>query len=289
MMEKNEAEEILEDNNALFADVVNGFLFHGRQVVSARELKKINAEYSCVINGRTRRLACGAVKSWRNAGLRIVCTGLADKSDEVSDVPLTVFSFDGADYRKQFFDDGGTVFPFVTLVLYFGDDASLTDHLFLKDRLTMPEELAPYVSEYKINVFPVASLTREQLSAFKGDFMTVADAFVQKGDAAGDGCWYKPDPHPLKHVAATLGMLNALADDGKGEELKRMENTMPAEKKYTAFDAFDRVEKRGIKQGEDNVLSLMKSLFEQNRLEDARRAVEDADFRRELMQQLAAG
>lgn len=53
-------------------------------------------------------------------------------------------------------------YPVVTLILYCGQQRWPENALSLKKRLNVPEPLAHYVSDYKINVFELAQLTREQ-------------------------------------------------------------------------------------------------------------------------------
>ena len=54
-------------------------------------------------------------------------------------------------------------------------------------------------------------------------------------------------------------------------------------------DVLDKVENRGIAkgkaEGEDTLALLMKKLFDQNRIEDAKRASEDKEYRARLMKE----
>ena len=51
-------------------------------------------------------------------------------------------------------------------------------------------------------------------------------------------------------------------------------------------DVLDKVENRGKAEGTDSVALLMKKLFDQNRIEDAKRASEDKEYRTRLMKEL---
>ena len=59
-------------------------------------------------------------------------------------------------------------------------------------------------------------------------------------------------------------------------------------------DVLDKVENRGIAkgkaegklEGEDNLALLMKKLFDQNRIDDAKRASENKTYRAKLMKEL---
>lgn len=56
-------------------------------------------------------------------------------------------------------------------------------------------------------------------------------------------------------------------------------------------EVLDRVENRGIQkgiaQGEDTILSLMKYLLSNGRLDDARRATEDEAYRSKLLDEIS--
>ena len=55
-------------------------------------------------------------------------------------------------------------YPVVTLVLYFGTDSKWTAPKKLQDCFTIPEELKPFVSDYKINVFNIAWLSDKTIN-----------------------------------------------------------------------------------------------------------------------------
>ncbi len=52
-------------------------------------------------------------------------------------------------------------------------------------------------------------------------------------------------------------------------------------------EVLDRVENRGIQKGEDMILTLMRYLLSNNRLEDARRATEDEAYRCKLLAEIS--
>ena len=62
-------------------------------------------------------------------------------------------------------------------------------------------------------------------------------------------------------------------------------------------DVLDKVENRGIEKGivkgesrgENKMALLVKKLFDQNRIEDAKRASEDKEYRTRLMKELGIG
>ena len=93
-----------------------------------------------------------------------------------------MIGYDGTEYRAQLLGDNdmGNRYPVVTLVLYFGHEKPWSEPLSLKEWLNVPNEFEPYVNDYKINLFQIAYLNREQVELFQSDFKVVADYFVQK-------------------------------------------------------------------------------------------------------------
>lgn len=51
-------------------------------------------------------------------------------------------------------------------------------------------------------------------------------------------------------------------------------------------EVLDRIESRGIKKGEDTILSLMNYLLSNNRAEDAKKATEDKIYRNKLLAEI---
>jgi hypothetical protein len=79
----------------------------------------------------------------------------------------------------------------------------------------VPEELKPYVNDYKVNVFEIAHLTDEQVNMFKGDFKLVADYFVHTKESKE----YEPMPGKIKHLWEILCLMQALTGDNRFEEM----------------------------------------------------------------------
>lgn len=130
MAEKDIAEKTLEAYNDVFADIVNVLLFQGRHFVKEDELEEeSNSSYKA--DGKLHAQERDVAKYWKKGLVRIALYGLENQADIDSDMPLRLFSYDGAAYRAQLLTDkemkektGKTTprYPVVTLVLYFGYD-----------------------------------------------------------------------------------------------------------------------------------------------------------------------
>ena len=79
----------------------------------------------------------------------------------------------------------------------------------------VPEELKPFVNDYKINVFNIAWLSNKTIDKFQSDFKIVAKYFqsirIKKN--------YNGSTEEIKHVDALLKMLSALTGDNSFEEV----------------------------------------------------------------------
>ena len=135
-------------------------------------------------------------------------------------------------------------------------------------------------------------MTEEQVRLFKSDFRIVADYFVQKRKN-GD---YKPEPQKITHVQETLQLLSVMTEDHRFEEIC---NDNREGDPHNMCEVLDRIENRGIRrglrqgfqqgiqQGENDFAELMSTLFAQGRIEDAKRAAEDREYRHMLISELS--
>lgn len=289
MAEKDASEKILESYNDVFSDIVNVLLFQGRQVLAPNELEDQAPRSYYKTDGRLHEIERDVAKRWKNGNIRVACIGFENQTASDPDMPLRVMGYDGAEYRAQLLGENGSGdrYPVVTLVLYFGHEKPWNGPLSLKERLNIPQEFEPYVNDYRINLFQIAYLTREQVELFQSDFKVVADYFVQKREN-GD---YVPSSQELTHVQETLQLLSIMTNDNRFEEAY---NTTTDSKKGGArnmCEVLDKVENRGIAkgkvegeiEGKNQMALLVKNLLDQGRIDDVKRVSEDAAYRDELM------
>lgn len=184
-------------------------------------------------------------KGDQDCRIRIALFGIENQTDIDSDMVFRVLGYDGTGYRRQLLKkepekerDSKTSkkkalttkktveksgksndskrtkntslkeerYPVITLVLYFG----YTKHWkkrTLYEVMDIPEELKPYVNDYRINVFEIAWLTDEQVQMFRSDFKIVADYFVQMRKNRH----YKASAETIQHVDEVFKMMKALA------------------------------------------------------------------------------
>lgn len=244
MGEKDIAQKILEAHNDVFSDIVNVLLFGGRQVLLPEELEDQSPNAFYKADGRLHELERDVAKRWRKGNIRLACVGLENQTTADADMPLRVLGYDGAAYRAQLLSDNEekSRYPVVTLVLYYGHEGRWNQPLSLKERLDIPPEFDRFVNDYKINLFEIAYLTREQVELFQSDFRIVADYFVQMREN-GD---YVPDPRQIQHVQETLQLLSVMTKDNRFEEAY---HSTAEGGPQNMSEVLDRVENRGRREG----------------------------------------
>ena len=241
MAEKDMTEKTLESYNDVFADIVNVLLFNGRQVVKENELTPETPRSLYKADGKLHEQERDVAKFWKNTNVRIALYGLENQTEIDVDIPLRVISYDGAAYRDQL-NGQKKRYPVVTLVLYFGEKR-WNNPRCLHDCLEIPEDLKPYVSDYKVNVFEIAWLSEEQVKLFQSDFKYVADYFVQ----VRKNKEYVPSAETIDHVRETLQLLAVLTKDNRFEEYA---NTQAKEgEKVTMSEVLDRMINEGYNRG----------------------------------------
>lgn len=213
MGQKDITEKILEDYNDVFADIVNVLLFRGNRIVKEESLKetKVKSQYKAEA-GKLHEQERDVAKYWQDGNALVAICGLENQTVEEKYMPLRVFSYDGASYRRQLLseNDENPIVPVVSLVLHFGMKEWSSPHN-LKGVIDIPKELKPYVNDYKANIFNIAFLDDETVQMFQSDFRIVADFFVQKRKNKD----YVPDEHKIKHVDEMLKLLQVLTGDDR--------------------------------------------------------------------------
>lgn len=195
MGEKDITEKTLESYGDVFADIINVLLFQGKQIIKEDTLEDELPRSQYKISGSVHEMERDVAKYWKNGQIRIALLGLENQTDVDCDMPLRVIGYDGMVYRGQLLkqktkqdkeakaegllQERQMHYPVVTLVLYFGYEHHWNKPLNLVDCLKIPEELKPYVNDYKVHLFEIAYLQEEQVELFQSDFKIVADYFVQ--------------------------------------------------------------------------------------------------------------
>ena len=122
MAEKDVTEKTLLAYSDVFADIVNGLLFKGEQIIRPEDLYDQTPRSFYKADGRIREMERDVAKRWLKNQIRIACFGIENESSDDPDMVLRVYGYDGAEYRTQLLKENKSNprYPVVTLVLYFG-------------------------------------------------------------------------------------------------------------------------------------------------------------------------
>lgn len=253
MQQKDLSEKVLEDNNDIFADIVNVLLFDGEDTVEEDTLVStaVHSQYKDH-SGKLHEQERDIAKYWRKGNTDIVLYGIENQTKVESRMPVRIFGYEGASYRGQ--HDKKTIVPVITMVLYYGTDRRWTAPANIKSLIKVPDGLDKYVNDVKANVFEIAWLTDDQISKFKSDFKIVANFFVNKRKNKD----YIPDDKTtIKHVDEILKFLSVMTGDNRYEKL-----LADKEGVSNMCDVAQRLEDRGMKKGIEKGNRMIYSLVE---------------------------
>ena len=256
MADKDLTEKTLEAFNDVFSDIVNGLLFKGKQVVQENTLTDAQPFSMFKADGDLHEQDRDVAKYWNTISatcinVRTAFLGIENQTRYEKDMPLRTISYDGAAYRSQL--SQAERYPVITLILYFGN-TPWEKSRSLYEVIAIPEELRPYVNDYKINVFEIAYLPEEAIDYFHSDFRIVVDFFVHKRLNPG----YRPvNPAAFQHVDEILKMMKAITQDdrfteslnAKGEKPKNMCEVLDFFEEKGRQEGIEEGRKEGIEEG----------------------------------------
>lgn len=291
--EKDIAEKSFVALNDVFADIFNGLLFDGKQIITEDSLEDIAtvSQYRAedtMLHEQERDTG----KLWNGCGINLVMLGIENQMKPDKDMPFRIISYDGAPYRSQLLKTeerikNGRVkkvvskkrYPVITIVLYFGEKLwkypkNLCNCFYPKlptDEAT--EVLKNYIQDYKIHVFDIPRMKPEELKRFHSDFRIVAEYFIN----AYTNAEYTPDDAVITHVDEFLKLMQVLTGDNRYEEIARSFVGIKKEGGIKMCNVLDAREARG----EARLGKLISLLLEKNLLEEAKKVAENKKVREE--------
>lgn len=207
-MRNDAADKIFFSDDARYADLINGLLCNGRQVLKKEDLM----EYSGSVHIRTPKPGTTQVRSvqgYQNRekvqdivrkaalGVNFILIGLENQETVDYSLPLRCMEYETGQYEKQAakirrtvksepkglsrgeylygFKRDSRLFPSIILVLYYGkeDWDGPVDLHGLLDFTDIPEEFQKMVQNYRIHLVEVRKL--ENTDVFKTDVRKVFD------------------------------------------------------------------------------------------------------------------
>ena len=209
MGEKDITEKTLASYNDVFSDIVNGLLFEGRPVVNPDALTDVSPYSMYKVDGRIHEQERDVSKFLKTDGnteheIRIAFLGFEHQTQYDKDMPLRVIGYDGAAYRAEL--SAKERYPVITLVLYFGN-THWGSNRTLHEAVSVPDDLRPFVNDYKVNLFEIAFMNDAEISRFHSDFRIVADFMAHKRT---DPDYVSTDKTAFVHTDEILKLMSLL-------------------------------------------------------------------------------
>ena len=287
MAAKDMTEKNLEAYPDVFADIVNVLLFKGKRIIDPNDLRDALPQSIYKMYGKLHEQERDTAKFWLSGQIRIALLGFENQTAVDADMPIRIIGYDGAAYRDQMNHDKADKpkerYPVVTLVLYFGYKKRWDKPLNLKECLKIPQELEPFVNDYKVNLFEIAWLPDETINMFESDFRLVADYFSQKRKNLG----YKAPEQDMVHIRAVMELLSAVTQDTRFIDDYNSRIEAKGAKRMDAWldEAENRGYSNGFNDGEQKMGQLMDVLLRDGKNQDALEAATNEIRRTELYRQ----
>lgn len=142
--------------------------------------------------------------------------------------------------------------------------------------------LKKYIQDYRVHVFDIPRLSREQVQMFRSDFRIVADYFTKVYTKDE----YVPDDVVIQHVDEFLKLMKVLTKDKRFEEATRaIAEKEKEELRMRSFFAESeargeaRGKEIGKEIGEARMGKLIGILLSQNLIEEAKKVTDDKEER----------
>ena len=137
--------------NERFADLINGTLYEGKQVVDAYELEEIDTELNEKIkHAQTEHRRRDCIKRCKKDGVVYALYGAEYQSTVDETMPIRIMEYDALTYLKMH-ETEKKLHPIVTVCLYTGEK-KWDKPMSLFEMMEVPQEMKELVQDYRINV-----------------------------------------------------------------------------------------------------------------------------------------
>lgn len=176
MGQKDYAQNDYLNDKVRFADICNGILFQGKELIGPEDLHEMNPDIVYQDNNqkKLRKIIPDKMCLWK--GIYISVLALENQSMVDYSMVFRTMKTEALTYEKQWrtlerdyrlrgligekenlswnvLAKEARFAPVILLVIYYGMDKAWDGAKCLYDMLTMDKELEPYVSNYKMNLF----------------------------------------------------------------------------------------------------------------------------------------
>lgn len=193
-----------------YADLINGFIFHGEQVVSGQDIMEMDSRVTGAFGKLWQKFL---VQKYRDCVRRIVfgmnfaIVGIENQDRVHYGMPVRIMMEDAAGYDKQLrqikrrhrlkrdlkgdeflsgFAKRDRLQPIVTICIYYGKTAydGARELYHMLDCEHLPEQFKGFLNNYKIQVLEIRDF--KNIDCFKTDLREVFGFIQRSGDAVAE-------------------------------------------------------------------------------------------------------
>ncbi len=298
-------------NNVVFADAVNYFIYGGEPIIQAEDLTPLDsAEVTVPEDAKQRILPKERIRdnikcltAMTDGQTVYALIGIENQTEIHYAMPVRNMVYDAISYAGQVsriasehwkngdladgnkgeylsgFDKEDRILPVFTLVIYFGPerwDGPTSLHEMFEPQ---DPKLLNLVSDYQVHLIVPEELSEKDLERFHSDLREVLAFIKHSKDAERLKQLLTENPRYQEMDYAAAQVINECTHSGM--KIRRRK-----ERKVDMCKAIDDMRKEayqgGEKRGENLFASLTSSLLKDSRLEDLQKATEDIDCRRLL-------
>lgn len=288
------------DNNR-YADLINGFVLNGKQLVKAEDLSIMDSR----VHGQKKNNSSKYRDLIRRTafGVNFAIIGIENQEEVNYAMPVRSMGYDVREYERQIskrrkelqvekklpaaeFMSGlrkeDRLHPCITFVLYYGDEwDGSKDLVDLLDLSELPDELCKYVNNYPVHILDIKKF--ENTEVFYTDLKQVVEFIKYSKDkrklkelSERNSCYMELDEDAYEVAVAFTGADELLAVKKKegGEMCQALKELLQDERA------------EGREEGREEVSLRMNSLIQKllyaGRSADLLRATEDKEYLRQL-------
>ncbi len=194
------------ENPIRFADLINGYIYHGRELIQPEDISEINRTVARIDKEkgtvRTQVITADVVCKVAHEGMRVALVALENQSDIHYAMPVRVMNVESSGYHQQWrriakkhqqkkdlrgaeflsgFSKEDKLIPIITIVVYFGKE-SWDAPLSIKEMMELgsyPSEFRNLIEDYHIHLLEVRKY--ENLEKFHTDIKYVFGFLQNEG------------------------------------------------------------------------------------------------------------
>lgn len=281
MAEKDILEKVLLSYADVFADCGNVLIYGGEERLRAEELQQAPTESFYEGKDRMKNQFCDIsfylVKNGVIKAQYIIENETGIRNRQV----LRKLSYHGGAYREQLKTEK-PIYPVVSMVIDWSRKSTRVP-LSLRGLLQqngIPEKETQLVEDVKLTLYHMKSLSKEVRDRFTSDIGFVADYL-------NTGSFENRRHQKIVHVKALCRLMQTLTGDKRFADLvDEMLKIQEERKALIMCEYIDMLEARGEARGkalgESRLAALLARLYSEGRDEEAKRAVEDEEYRKQL-------